>query len=348
MASTDDNPASPSHLEYGIMTNTPFCLARHSAAVLLACAAALAPLGAASAQEYPAKPIHVVNPWPPGGSSDAIARPIMARLAERIGQPVVFENKSGASGSLGTSTVARAKPDGYTMLIADVTPLLIVPALRTDLSYDSKNDFEPVTQMTSAALVLVVRSDIPAKNVQELVAYAKERPGKLSFASAGNGSITHLAGEMFMARTGIQALHVPFQGQSPTLTALMGGQVDMGFLNASGIASQLASDKLRALAVTTPKRYEEFPDLPTVAETYPGFEAVSWYGLVVPKGTPADIVARLNKEVVAVLREPEMASMLKSRGVAVEGTSTADFRAKIEQDSAQWTEVVKRANITLQ
>lgn len=329
------------------MTITPSSLAKHTAVVLFACAAAFTLTSGVSAQEYPTKPIRVVNPWPPGGSSDAIARPIMNRLSERMGQPVVFENKPGASGTLGTYTVATSKPDGYTLLIADVTPLLIVPALRTDLRYDPKNDFEPVTQMSSAALVLVVRSDIPVSNVQELVAYAKERPGKLSFASAGTGSITHLAGEMFVARAGIDALHVPFQGQSPTLTALMGGQVDMAFLNSSGVAPHLATGKLRGLAVTTLQRYETLPDLPAIAETYPGFEAVSWYGLVVPKGTPADIVARLNKEIVTLLKEPEMTSTLKSRGVAVEATSAAEFREKISREAAQWAEVIKRANVTL-
>ncbi len=192
------------------------------------------------------------------------------------------------------------------MLIANVTPMSIVPALRTDLPYDIRSDFEPVSQLVSAALVLVVRPDIPVKNLQELVAYARERPGKLTFASAGAGSITHLAGEMFIARAGIDALHVPYQGASPTIAALMAGQVDMGFLNISGLGPQLSAGKLRGLAVTGLQRSELLPELPPVADTFKGFEAVSWYGIALPRGTPEDIVTRLHKEFVEIMKEPEM------------------------------------------
>lgn len=312
---------------------------------ILATAIALALASAASAQSYPAKPIRVVNPWPAGGPADVLGRPIMIRLSERIRQPVIFENKAGASGAIGTDAVAKAEPDGYTMLIANVTPNAIVPALRTDLPYDARNDFEPVTQMVSAALVLVVRPDIPAKNLRELVAYAKERPGKLTFASAGTGSITHLAGEMFVARAGIDALHVPFQGQVPTITALVAGQVDMGFLNISGLIPQLTAGKLRGLAVTTRQRSEQLPDLPAVSEVFPGFEATSWYGIVLPKGTQRDIVARLHREIVEILGEPEVAKSIKSGGLVIEATSPQQFREKINQEVTKWSEVVKRAKI---
>ena len=197
------------------------CIARSACFRLLVCATLLVAASGANAQTYPTRALKVVNPWPAGGPADVLARPVMIKLSERLGQPVVFENKPGAAGVMGSDFVAKATPDGYTLLIGNVTPISINPAMRSDMPYNTARDFEPVTQMVSAALVLVVRPDLPAKTLQELIAYAKARPGKLTFGSAGAGSITHLAGAVLLAKAGIDALHVPYQGQAPTITALM-------------------------------------------------------------------------------------------------------------------------------
>lgn len=309
-----------------------------------ACCIALACLGSTTvlaAEPWPTKPIVVINPWAPGGPADIVARPIMQKLSERLGQPIVVENRAGANGVIGATAVAKARPDGYTLLFSHVGPIAISPAMQADMPYDSIKDFEPVTQVVSAPLVLVVRPDLPIKSLQDLVAYAKSRPGKLSYGSVGAGSTTHLAGEMLHGMAGIDILHVPYKGAAPVITDMLGGQIDMAFINISGVMPYLPSGKLRAIAVSTLKRSTLLPDLPAISESYPGFEVNSWYGVMAPAGTPKEIVNRLQREIAIVLKTPEIMEVMKTGGLDPEGTTPEQYAAKIKEDLRRWAAVVK-------
>ena len=249
--------------------------------------------GATLAAGYPDKPITVINPWTSGGPADTVARPVLQKLSERLGQPVIMENKPGANGVIGSAFVARAVPDGYTLLFSHVGPITISPAVQKEMPYDSVRDFKPITQVVSAPLVLTVRPSLPIHNLKELVDYARANPGKLSYGSVGPGSTTHLAGEILSSMADIKLLHVPYKGAAPVINDMLGGSIEMTFLNIAGSISYIKSGQLRAIAVTTLKRSSLLPDLPTIAETYPGFEVNSWYGLMAPAKTPDDIVALL-------------------------------------------------------
>jgi tripartite-type tricarboxylate transporter receptor subunit TctC len=313
--------------------------------LLLGALATLALSTAAFAQAWPTKPIHVVNPWPPGGPADIVARPIMEKLSEALGQPVVLDNKAGANGTIGCNAVAKAAPDGYTLLFSHVGPIAISPAMQPDMAYDPQKDLEAITQFVSGPTVLVVRPDVPVTSVPELIEYAKKNPGKLTYGSVGQGSTTHLAGEMLHMMAGVDIVHVPYKGAAPVVTDLLGGQIDMSFINISGALPYIQSGKLRGIAVSTLKRSSVLPDLPTVNETLPGFEVNSWYGFMAPAGTPKPIVDRLYAETAKILKMPEIIERLKASGLDPEGTTPEQHKAKIGEDIARWAKLVQATGV---
>jgi tripartite-type tricarboxylate transporter receptor subunit TctC len=303
-------------------------------------------IGNSLAQTYPNKPIKVINPWTAGGPADIVARPILNKLSERLGQAVVMENKAGANGVIGSAYVAKSAPDGYTLLFSHVGPIAISPSMQKDMPYNSITDFEPITQVVSAPTVLLVRSDFPAKNFEEFIAIIKSKPGKLSYGSVGLGSTTHLAGEMLHLLGGLELLHIPYKGAAPVITDLLAGQIDMAFINISGAISYIESGKLKGLAVTTLKRSTLLPNLPTVAETYPGFEVNSWYGFMAPANTPKAIITRLQQELAAILKMPDIVQALKAGGLDPEGSTPEQYTIKIKDDLARWSAVVKSTGLT--
>jgi len=257
-----------------------------------------------------------------------------------------MENKAGANGVIGSAYVAKSAPDGYTLLFSHVGPIAISPSMQKDMPYNSITDFEPITQVVSAPTVLLVRSDFPAKNFEELIAIIKSKPGKLSYGSVGLGSTTHLAGEMLHLQGGLELLHIPYKGAAPVITDLLGGQIDMAFINISGAISYIESGKLKGLAVTTLKRSTLLPNLPTVAETYPGFEVNSWYGFMAPANTPKAIITRLQQELAAILKMPDIVQALKAGGLDPEGSTPEQYTIKIKDDLARWSAVVKSTGLT--
>jgi tripartite-type tricarboxylate transporter receptor subunit TctC len=300
---------------------------------------------AGSAETWPSKAIHVVNPWPPGGPADIVARPIMEKLSDALGQPIVLDNKPGANGTIGCNFVAKAAPDGYTLLFSHVGPIAISPAIQPEMPYDPVKDLVAITQFVSGPTVLVVRPDVPVKSVPELIDYAKKHPGKLTYGSVGQGSTTHLAGEMLHMMAGIDIVHVPYKGAAPVITDLLGGQIDMSFINISGALPYMQAGKLRGLAVTTLKRSSVLPDLPTVSETLPGFEVNSWYGFMAPAGTPKPIVERLYTEVAKILKMPDIVDRLKASGLDPEGTTPEQHEAKIKEDLVRWAKLVQATGV---
>jgi tripartite-type tricarboxylate transporter receptor subunit TctC len=313
---------------------------------LLACTA-LSFAAGVSAQQYPSKPIRIISPWPPAGPAELIARVVGARLSDLLGQPVLIESKPGANGTIGATFVAKSPPDGYTILFSHVGPIAISPALQKDMPYDSVKDFSPITQVVSGPTILVVRPEIPAKNMKELLAYAKANPGKLSYGSVGPASTTHLAGEMVKLMGGVDMLHVPYKGSAPVIADMLGGQIDMAFINVAGILPQIQQGKVRPIAVSTLKRSSIMPDLPTVAETLPGFEVNSWYGLMAPAGTPKDIVTLLYRETAKILHMPDVIERLKQNGLDPVGSTPDEYAAKIHEDLERWAKIVKAAKVTL-
>ena len=304
--------------------------------------------GATLAAGYPDKPITVINPWTSGGPADTVARPVLQKLSERLGQPIIMENKSGANGVIGCAFVARAAPDGYTLLFSHVGPITISPAVQKDMPYDSVRDFKPITQIVSAPTVLLVRPSLPIHNLKELVEYARANPGKLSYGSVGPGSTTHLAGEILSTMADIKLLHVPYKGAAPVVNDMLGGSIDMSFLNIAGAISYVKSGQLRAIGVTTLKRSPLLPDLPAIAETYPGFEVNSWYGLMAPAKTPDDIVDMLQKQVAEIIRSPDIVELFARNGLTPEGTTPAQYSEQIKTDLARWRNVVQTSGLVIE
>lgn len=299
----------------------------------------------ASAQPYPGKPIKVISPWSPGGPAEALARVVTAKMAAALGQPIVIESKPGANGEIGTASVASAAPDGYTLLLSHLGPTAISPALKKSLPYDPVKDFEPISQVVAGPTLLVVRNDLPVKSVKELIDYAKANPGKLAYGSVGVGSTTHLAGEMLNMSAGIETIHVPYKGSTPILVDLMGGRLAFAFVGISGSLAQARAGQIRAIAISTLKRSASAPDIPAVAETLPGFELNSWYGMMAPARTPKPIVARLNQELVKALRMPEVSEWMKQNGLDPAPTTPEEHAAYIKSEIAKWAKVVKAARI---
>jgi len=311
--------------------------------LILIAAFAAAP-AVASAQTYPTKPIRLLVPAPPGGSTDLIARIVGAKLATQLGHQVVIDNRGGAGGVVATETLARSVPDGHTLAVI-YTPHTNQPAFQK-LPYDPVNDFAPLTMMTSAPLVLVVNPAVPAKSLKELIALAKAKP--LVYGSAGNGSGGHLSGELLKLMAGIPATHVPYKGAGPAATDLIAGQIQFQFAAQITAGAFVKSGRLRALAVTSTKRVPTLPELPTVAEAgVPGFEVINWFGMVAPARTPALLVQRLHSEITTALRAPEVREKLEAQGSEIVGNSPQEFAQFLKSDIAKWAKLVKAAGIKL-
>jgi tripartite-type tricarboxylate transporter receptor subunit TctC len=302
--------------------------------------------GNALAQNYPNRPIRIVVVSTPGGSVDTMARVVGPKLAERWGQQVIVDNRPGAGGAIAAELVARSPADGYTLIMGTVASLATNVSLRKSLPYDPVRDFAPITLVATQNLMLLIHPSIPAKSVKELVALAKRQPGQLSFASAGNGTGGHLSGELFKLLAGIDMLHVPYKGVAPALIDVISGQVSMTFASILSGHPHARSGKLRALAVTGAKRSPAVPELPTMIEAgVKGYESATWYGLLAPAGTPPDIVAKLNAEVVAILKQPETHERLSKEGADPVGNTPAEFGKFIRSEIAKWGKVIKAAGI---
>ena len=317
---------------------------------LAACAAlglffALGATGPAQAQAYPSKPVRLVVPFPPGGVTDIVGRVLAQRLGEALGQQVVVENRGGAAGAIGATAVAKSAPDGYTLLMATATHA-INATLVPNPNFDLVKDLAPVSLAASVPLLLAVHPSVPARDVKELVAWAAARPGQANFASGSTGSASHLAGEMLKGAAKIDMVHVPYKGGSLAIQDLAAGQVSLMFENMPSILPFVQSGRLRGLAVTSTKRSAAAPELPTMIESgYPGFEAGSWYGLFAPVGTPREILARLNADMVKALRQPETRKLLSQQGAEPVGNSEAEFAAFIQAEIAKWGRVIRSANV---
>jgi tripartite-type tricarboxylate transporter receptor subunit TctC len=301
----------------------------------------------ALAQGYPAKPVKVVVPYPPGGPTDIVARVVSQKLAEQTGQQFLVENRAGAGGNIGAEAVARAPADGYTLLVA-TTAHAINPSLFKQLGYDLQKDFAPVSQLTGGPLVIVANPSLPAKNVQELIAAAKAQPGKLNYASSGNGQSTHLSAELFSSMAGIKMNHVPYKDSAPALTDVIAGQADLMFDTMLSAMPQVKTGKLRALAVTSSARSPAAPDLPTVAESgLPGYEAIAWNGLLAPAGTPRDVIAKLNAEVKKALDTPEVKERFAAQGFGAAWSPPEKYATFLQSELAKWAKVVKASGATV-
>jgi tripartite-type tricarboxylate transporter receptor subunit TctC len=321
------------------------------AALLLGAAQAASPdsTPAPTATGYPSRPIRLIVPFPPGGSTDILARVLGEKLAQGLAQPVVIDNRPGAGGSIGAEAVARAAPDGYTLMMGHLGTLAVNPAIYKNLPYDPVKSFAPVSLMAIVPSVLVVNPSLPVASAAELVAYAKAHPGKLAYGSAGNGSTSHLTTEYFKLITGTDILHVPYKGVGPMLTDLVSGQLSMGLNGAPAVMAHVNAGRLRALAVTSLKRLEALPQVPTLDEAgVRGFDASGWYGLVAPAGTPQAIVARLNAEIGRAMQTPELRSRLDSDGAMPAPGTPEEFAAFIRAEIARWDAVLKRAGVQQQ
>jgi len=300
----------------------------------------------ALAQTWPTKPMRIVIAQAPGSATDVISRVVANPLSEALGQPIVIDARPGAGGVLGTEVAARSAPDGYTLFMGNNSTHGSNPAVYAKLPYDAVKDFAPVSFVASVPYVLVVDPALPVRSVQEFVAYAKARPGKLNYASAGNGSTHHFCGELFKSMTGVDMQHIPYKGSGPGIAGLLGGEVSMMFANVADIGSQIKAGKVRALAVTAPRRAATLPEVPTMAEAgLPDFVVTSWFGLLVPAGTPAPIVARLNAETVKVLGRADVKATLAQQGLEVASSTPEQFGAHIQSEIARFTKIAKAAGI---
>jgi len=316
----------------------------------LALTAAVAVLAAApaAAQNYPTKPVKFVTPYPPGGTTDILARLVGTKLQSSLGQPFLVESKAGAGGNVGTDSVAKAPPDGYTILMGASGPLAINVSLFKSLPYDPTKDLAPVVQVASVPLVLVVHDSFPAKNVKELIALLKAKPDGYSYASAGNGTPQHLSAELFKQLTGTKMVHVPYKGSGPAINDLIGGQIPIAFESLIPILPQLKGGKVRALAVTSLKPSPLLPNVPTLdAAGVKGYESIAWYGVVAPGKTPRPIVDKLNAEMVKALKDPEVKQRLAEMGSAEVAGTPEQFGALIKSEIAKWAPVVKASGATV-
>jgi tripartite-type tricarboxylate transporter receptor subunit TctC len=299
----------------------------------------------AYAQDYPFKPVRIVVPFAPGGPNDIIVRLVAQKLTEAWGQPVVVENRPGGGGNIGTDFVAKAAPDGYTLLSVGPGSLIINPLIGR-VPYDTARDFAPVTLMARVPNALVAHPSLSANSVKELIALARSQPGKINYGSGGNGSTPHLAGALFASMAGIELTHIPYKGTAPAMSDLIGGQVQIAFLGIPTVLPHFKSGKLRTLAVTGKRRSPELPGVPTVDEAgVPGYEVSPWYGLLAPAGASRAIITRLNAEVARVVRSADMKEKLGVQGAEVAGGSPEEFAAVIRADTATWARVVKDAGI---
>ena len=312
-----------------------------AAAITAAAASAIA-----SAQSYPAKPIHIVIPFVPGGPSDTVGRAIGSKFQEYLGQPAIVENRPGANGAIAAEFVAKSDPDGYTLLVGSIGVFSINAALYRDLRYHPVRDFAPITLAVTTPNVLVTKLEFPPHSVKELVDYAKRNPGKISYASSGTGSSDHLTAELFKQMTGTFGVHIPYRGGAAVVTDLLGGQVEASFQNMGNVATQIRAGKIRALAVTANSRAAALPDVPTMAEAgYPGLIVTSWQAAAAPAKTPREVVARLNDAMVKALRSPDVRDRLTAIGFDVVASTPEEFGQFMKNEVERWTRVVQRGGI---
>lgn len=312
-----------------------------------ACVLAAA-LGAAPAysQPYPGKPIRILIAQAPGSATDVISRVVANRLSEALGQPIVIEARPGAGGVVGTEAAARSAADGYTLFMANNSTHGSNPAVYAKLPYDAVNDFAPISFVASVPYVLVVEPSLPAKSVHELIAFARSRPGKINYASAGNGSTHQFCGELLKSTAGIDMVHIPYKGSTPGIAALLAGEVSVMFANLTDIGSQIKAGKVKPLAVTALKRSAQLPDVPTMVEAgVPDFEILSWFGLLAPAGTPAPVIARLNAEMIKVLARDDVKSTLGAQGLNVSSSSPGQFAAHIKNEIGRFSRIARTAGI---
>ena len=299
----------------------------------------------AAAQSYPSKPIKIVVPYPPGGFNDTLGRTLAAKFSESWGQPSFVENKPGGNTLIGSDFVAKSPPDGYTLLVV-AFPFAVTPSLIKQMPYDTLRDFAPVILAAQSPNLLVVNPQVPVKSVAELIALAKSQPGKLSYASTGNGSSNHISMELFKSMAGVDILHIPYKGSAPAVTDLLGGQVGVMFDNVPNVLPHVKAGKLRGLATSGTTRSALAPDIPTVAESgVPGYEVMVWFGLVAPAGTPRDVVQKLNAEVVKILAMPDVRERFLAQGVEPVGGTPEQFGEHIRAQMAKWSKVVQDAGV---
>ena len=312
-------------------------------ALLLLC---LAHPAAAQSGPYPNRPVRIVVTVPPGGAADFIARTLGSKLSEALAQAVLVENRAGASGTIAADAVAKAAPDGYTLLQNSITTHGVAPLIFAKLPYDSFKDLAPITLLSQIPLIMVVNAEVPAGSVRDFVAFARAKPGSLSFASSGAGGAPHLTGELFRSVTGTDLVHVPYKGSGPAVTDLVAGRVQAMFDGAPSLLAHVKSGKLRVLAAASPERNPLAPDVPTFAELgYPGIEVALWYGLMAPAGTPRAIVDRLNAELARILKLPDIRERFAAQGAAATPTSPEEFAQFMRREIARWEPVVKRAGV---
>ncbi len=295
-------------------------------------------------QAYPAKQVRIIVPYAPGGGADILARLIGQKLGTHWGQPVIVDNKAGAGGSIGTENVSRTTPDGYTLLMASPSHA-INATLYKNLSFDAIKDFNGVALVASGPLVLVVNASNPANSLKEFIDQARSKPGSINYASAGVGSSPHLAGELFNMKANVNLVHIAYKGTSPALTDLLGGQVQAMFAPVPTVIEYVKTGKLKALGVTTPKAFSAMPDVPAIADLVPGYEVLQWWGIAAPAGTPAGTIAKLNTDIAAALRSPDIKQKLATMGAEPGGQPSAQFDQLIRDEVEKWAEVIKTANI---
>jgi tripartite-type tricarboxylate transporter receptor subunit TctC len=315
----------------------------------LALALALMLLGPAQAQTaWPAKPIRLIVGFAAGGSTDVTARIIAQALSDRLGQPVVVENRGGAGGNIGADAVAKADPDGYTLLMATSSTFAANPNLYKTLPFDVQKDFAPITVTAFIPNLLVVNPSVPANNVADFIAYLKANPDKLNFASAGNGTSQHLSGELFNSLAGVRMMHVAYRGGAPAVSDLLGGQVQVIFAPLVEVIQQVRAEKLKALGITTAKRSPLLPEVPTILESLPGYEVALWNGLLAPAKTPPEIIDKVNRATIDALRSPEVKSKLAEQGSEPVGNTPAEFKAFIDSELVKWRKLVEISGATVQ
>lgn len=305
---------------------------------------ALGPYSAAHAQSYPTKPIRIVVPWTAGGTADTLARIVGQNLGTAFGQQVIVDNRPGASGQIGSEFVAKAAPDGHTLVLATTAPNSTAPSLYSKLAYDPLRDFGAISVIALTFYVASVNPAVPAKNIQELVKLAKARPNELNFSSPGNGTPNHLSGEMLKTMAGIKMQHIPFKGSAQAIADVIGGQIPLNFENIAVVLPHIKAGKVRALGVTSAQRNRFLPEVPTIAESgYPGFESVGWFGLMAPAATPRDVLAKLNAETVRTLNLPDVNSRILALGAEVKATTIAEFETFNRDQIVKWAKVIKES-----
>lgn len=296
--------------------------------------------GTVTAQTYPAKTVRMVVGYPPGGPTDLIARIVSQKLSESWGQQVIVDNRPGASGMIGAELTVRAAPDGYTLLMVPVT-YAVTPSLYSKMTYDAARDLAPVAQVAAAPFILVVHPTLPVKTVKDLIALARSKPGQLNYASASTGGMPHLAGELFNTMTGVKMIHIPYKGAAPATTDLLAGQVQLMFNNMLSAMPQVKNGRLRAIAVTSTKRSAAAPELPSIAETVPGYEASGWYAALAPAATPRELIAKINNDMNRIMKMPDVTQRLAGDGVEAVGTTPEQFGTYLRAEIAKWGKVVK-------